>query len=54
MTHDSRLVASEDNIEALKSTIPDWVKRLERPPTPCVVPTFGPLEGIRAVVQGYL
>lgn len=54
MTHDSRLVASEDNIEALKSTIPDWVKRLERPPTPCVVPTFGPLEGIRAVGTGIL
>jgi crotonobetainyl-CoA:carnitine CoA-transferase CaiB-like acyl-CoA transferase len=54
MTHDSRLVASEDNIEALKSTIPDWVTRLERPPTPCVVPAFGPLEGIRAVGTGIL
>src|SRR5438067_4861853 len=52
MAHDPRLIASEDKIEELKKTIPDWIKRLERPATPCVVPAFGPLEGIRAVGTG--
>jgi len=53
MAHDPRLV-SDDKIEELKKTIPDWVKRLERPPTPCITPTFGPLEGIRVVGTGCL
>ena len=53
MRHDPRLV-SDDKIEELKKAIPDWVKRLERPPTPCITPTFGPLEGIRAVGTGCL
>src|SRR6266481_7270955 len=53
MTHDPRLV-SDDKIEELKKAIPDWVKRLERPPTPCLVPAFGPLEGIRVVGTGQL
>ena len=48
MAHDSRLVKDEGKIEELRSTIPDWIKRLERPTTPCVAPAFGPLEGIRA------
>ena len=49
MPHDPRLVADESKIEELRRTIPDWIKRLERPKTPCVTPAFGPLEGIRAV-----
>jgi crotonobetainyl-CoA:carnitine CoA-transferase CaiB-like acyl-CoA transferase len=53
MAHDPRLV-SDDKIEELKKTIPEWVKRLERPPTPCITPTFGPLEGIRVVGTGCL
>ena len=52
MAHDARLIKSEDRIEELRETIPDWIKRLERPPTPCLVPAFGPLEGIRAVGTG--
>src|SRR4051812_33510511 len=54
MAHDPRLIASEDKIEELKQTIPEWIQRLERPPTPCVTPAFGPLEGIRAVGTGCL
>src|ERR1051325_10190737 len=53
MTHDPRLV-SDDKIEELKKNIPDWVSRLERPPTPCIAPTFGPLQDIRAVGTGIL
>ena len=53
MAHDSRLV-SDDKIEELRKAIPDWVKRLERPATPCITPTFGPLEGIRVVGTGCL
>jgi crotonobetainyl-CoA:carnitine CoA-transferase CaiB-like acyl-CoA transferase len=52
MAHDPRLIKSEDKIEELKATIPDWIKRLERPATPCVVPAFGPLQGLRAVGTG--
>jgi crotonobetainyl-CoA:carnitine CoA-transferase CaiB-like acyl-CoA transferase len=54
MTHDPRLIASDDKIDELKKTIPEWIQRLERPPTPCVTPAFGPLEGIRAVGTGCL
>ena len=53
MAHDSRLV-SDDKIEELRKAIPDWVKRLERPATPCITPSFGPLEGIRVVGTGCL
>src|SRR5262249_3058885 len=53
MAHDPRLVP-EDTSEELKKKIPDWVKRLERAPTPCISPTFGPLEGIRVVGTGCL
>jgi crotonobetainyl-CoA:carnitine CoA-transferase CaiB-like acyl-CoA transferase len=53
MSHDPRLVTDE-KIEELTSKIPDWVKRLERPPTPCIAPAFGPLEGIRVVGTGCL
>jgi crotonobetainyl-CoA:carnitine CoA-transferase CaiB-like acyl-CoA transferase len=51
MAHDPRLVKAE-TIEELQRRIPDWVKNLQRPPTPCVAPAFGPLEGIRAVGTG--
>ena len=54
MPHDPRLVKDEDKIEQLRSTIPDWIKQLVRPKTPCVTPAFGPLEGIRAVGTGQL
>src|SRR5882762_144270 len=54
MVHDKRLVKNEDKIEELTNTIPDWIKRLERPATPCIVPAFGPLEGIRAIGRGVL
>jgi crotonobetainyl-CoA:carnitine CoA-transferase CaiB-like acyl-CoA transferase len=54
MAHDQRIVKNEAAIEDLKKTIPDWIKRLERPPTPAVMPKFGPLEGIRAVGTGIL
>jgi crotonobetainyl-CoA:carnitine CoA-transferase CaiB-like acyl-CoA transferase len=54
MPHDPRLVPDEDKIEELRKTVPDWVKRLERPATPSIVPAFGPLEGIRAVGTGVL
>src|SRR6059058_5637591 len=54
MPHDPRLITDESKIEALRDTIPDWIKGLERPNTPCVTPAFGPLEGIRAVGTGQL
>jgi len=54
MPHDPRLVKHEDKIEQLRSTIPEWIKKLQRPKTPCVTPAFGPLEGIRAVGTGQL
>ena len=54
MAHDPRIVKNEASIEELRNRIPDWIKRLERPPTPCITPKFGPLEGIRAVGTGVL
>jgi len=54
MAHDARLIKNEDRIEELRETIPNWIKRLERPPTPCIVPAFGPLEGVRVVGTGQL
>jgi crotonobetainyl-CoA:carnitine CoA-transferase CaiB-like acyl-CoA transferase len=54
MPHDPRLVADQSKIEELRDTIPDWIKRLDRPKTPCVAPAFGPLEGIRAIGTGQL
>jgi hypothetical protein len=54
MPHDPRLVKSEDKIEELRAFVPDWVKRLERPPTPCLAPAFGPLQGVRVVGTGQL
>jgi crotonobetainyl-CoA:carnitine CoA-transferase CaiB-like acyl-CoA transferase len=52
MAHDPRLVKDEAAVEEFRSKIPDWIKRLERPPTPCLIPRFGPLEGIRVVGTG--
>lgn len=52
MSHDRRLVKDDGTIEEYRKTIPDWIRRLERPATPAVVPRFGPLEGIRAVGTG--
>ncbi len=54
MEHDRRLLKHEDQIEELRRKVPDWVKRLERPPTPSLIPKFGPLEGIRVVSSGIL
>jgi crotonobetainyl-CoA:carnitine CoA-transferase CaiB-like acyl-CoA transferase len=54
MPHDQRLVKDEASIEQLQASIPDWIRRLERPKTPCVIPAFGPLEGIRVVGTGQL
>ena len=39
---------------AFATTLPDWIKRLERPAAPVLMPKFGPLEGIRAVGTGVL
>jgi crotonobetainyl-CoA:carnitine CoA-transferase CaiB-like acyl-CoA transferase len=52
MPHDPRLIKHEERINDLRPTIPDWIKNLERPATPCLVPAFGPLEGIRAISTG--
>ncbi|MBN2515572.1 MAG: CoA transferase [Deltaproteobacteria bacterium] len=52
MTHDTRLVRHEEQIEELRKTIPEWIRNLERPPTPMLVPKFGPLAGIRVVSTG--
>jgi crotonobetainyl-CoA:carnitine CoA-transferase CaiB-like acyl-CoA transferase len=54
MTHDTRLIKDEERIEQLRKTVPDWIKRLERPATPALIPAFGPLEGIRVVSTGVL
>jgi crotonobetainyl-CoA:carnitine CoA-transferase CaiB-like acyl-CoA transferase len=54
MAHDSRLLRHEDQIEELKTKVPEWVKSLKRPVTPALVPKFGPLEGIRVVSTGVL
>ena len=34
MPHDRRLVTDESKIEVLQDTIPEWIKRLERPKRP--------------------
>jgi len=54
MAHDQRILKNEDQIDELRKTLPDWVLRLERPPTPAVMPRFGPLEGIRVVSTGII
>src|ERR1700758_1978673 len=54
MPHDSRIVKHEDRIENIRNDLPEWITRLPRPPTPSLLPKFGPLEGIRAVGTGVL
>src|ERR1700751_4876083 len=54
MPHDPRLIEDESKIAQLRGSIPPWIQRLERPKTPCIAPSFGPLEGIRAVGTGQL
>jgi len=54
MGHDQRILRDEDRIEELKEQVPDWVRALERPATPTVIPTFGPLAGVRVVGTGIL
>ena len=54
MAHDQRILKHEDQIEELRKKVPDWVMRLKRPPTPAVMPPFGPLEGIRVVSTGII
>src|SRR5947207_2208933 len=54
MVHDKRLVKNEEQIEEFERQIPDWIRALERPATPAVMPNFGPLEGLRAVGTGVL
>ena len=54
MEHDRRLLKHEDQMDEFRKNVPDWVKRLERPTTPAVIPKFGPLEGIRVVSTGVL
>jgi crotonobetainyl-CoA:carnitine CoA-transferase CaiB-like acyl-CoA transferase len=54
MPHDQRILQHEDRIAALSADLPDWIKRLERPAAPVLMPRFGPLEGIRAVGTGVL
>jgi crotonobetainyl-CoA:carnitine CoA-transferase CaiB-like acyl-CoA transferase len=54
MMHDRRIVRDEAQIELLRQTIPDWIRHMQRPATPSLMPRFGPLEGIRAVGTGVL
>ena len=54
MGHDPRLLKNEEQIEELRRHLPDWIKRLQRPPTPALIPKFGPLEGLRVISTGVL
>lgn len=54
MAHDKRIVPNEERIEELSKTVPAWIKELKRPPTPAVIPRFGPLEGIRVTSTGII
>ena len=54
MGHDERILKHEDQIEKLRTQIPGWIRDLQRPPTPAIVPRFGPLEGIRVVSTGII
>ena len=44
----------EEQIEALRAKVPQWITNLARPVTPAIVPKFGPLEGVRVVGTGIL
>ena len=52
--HDGRLVGNQDAIREYAARIPAWIRTLERPPTPTLTPSFGPLAGLRAVGTGVL
>ena len=52
MEHDPRILKHQQQIEKLRNKLPDWIKRLQRPPTPALIPKFGPLEGVRVVSTG--
>jgi crotonobetainyl-CoA:carnitine CoA-transferase CaiB-like acyl-CoA transferase len=54
MRHDARILKHEDRIAGNRDNLPDWIRRLERPAAPVLMPKFGPLEGIRAVGTGVL
>ena len=54
MVHDDRIVKHEEQIEALRTKVPEWITNLPRPVTPAIVPRFGPLEGVRVVGTGIL
>jgi crotonobetainyl-CoA:carnitine CoA-transferase CaiB-like acyl-CoA transferase len=54
MAHDRRILKHEEQIEALKQQVPEWIRNLKRPVTPAIVPPFGPLEGIRVVSIGII
>ena len=52
--HMTNVVVGDDRIEEYRRQIPDWIQQLERPPTPTLMPAFGPLAGIRVVSTGVL
>lgn len=54
MVHDDRIVKHEEQIESLRTKVPQWIRDLSRPVTPAIVPKFGPLEGIRVVSTGII
>ena len=54
MAHDKRILKHEERIEALRETVPSWIKDLQRPPTPILIPQFGPLAGIRVISTGII
>src|SRR5579859_5145764 len=54
MGHDQRILKHEEQIEDLKRQVPTWIKALPRPVTPAIIPTFGPLTGIRVVSTGII
>lgn len=54
MGHDVRIVKREDRVEGLRTQVPRWITSLRRPPTPIIVPKFGPLEGVRVVSTGII
>src|SRR5262249_39973921 len=54
VVHDPRILQHEDQIEALSAKVPRRIATLPRPVTPAIVPTFGPLQGIRVVSTGII
>ena len=54
MIHDPRILKHEEQIAALHTQIPAWIRDLPRPATPAIIPTFGPLAGIRVVSTGII